>query len=231
MGLFDKLSSLFKKPQGLVITDDEPVSVPARVVPPTVVVPPAAPEPVLPPDVDYISDLKKFEGCCTWLYLDTRGLVTTGIGNLVKTPEDAVRIAMLKPDGTLATDGEKRVAWAQVHALPPAKPASFYRKNGPQLVVPMAEVDRLVGTRLRDEFIPGIKKHLPEFDEFPNGPKRGLVDIVYNCGVGGFAKFSHMIASCKKRDWRAAALTCSRSTSRQERNDWTRDQFLSATKG
>ena len=32
---------------------------------------------------DYFDDLEAHEGCCQWLYCDSRGFVTVGIGNLV----------------------------------------------------------------------------------------------------------------------------------------------------
>lgn len=57
---------------------------------------------------------ERFEGSVPFMYLDVKGLVTTGIGNLVDPVEYALPLPFLKPDGTEASLPEVLGQWNHI---------------------------------------------------------------------------------------------------------------------
>jgi GH24 family phage-related lysozyme (muramidase) len=55
-----------------------------------------------------------YEGCCPFLYLDVKGLVTCAIGNLVDPVELALPYPWMTPGGTPAAEDAIRAEWAYV---------------------------------------------------------------------------------------------------------------------
>jgi GH24 family phage-related lysozyme (muramidase) len=132
-------------------------------------------------------------------------------------------------------------AFRAVAARPGGHPAKFYHLH-PSVELPEEKVKELAIKRLKEEFIPKIRSLYPEFDSFPLPAREALVDIAYNAGVGspekvvhgkthkasGLHKFRRLKAAIDDRDWTAAALSSHRSSSRPERNEWTRKLFEQA---
>lgn len=176
---------------------------------------------------DYFDDLVAHEGCVLWMYCDTRGFVTTGIGNLVASPIAAAALPFRhKADLSAATIEEKMTAFARVQdAFDPIASAEHYR-NVSDLRLSQDFVRDLVSSRLSAEFVPGITELCPGFDSFPLPARRALVDMAYNLGVGGLGRFHHMIAACNAGDWAEAAAQCHRSSCRDMRNAWTMQMFI-----
>ena len=185
---------------------------------------------------DYFDDLQAHEGCCTWLYCDSRGYVTTGIGNLVADADACASLpwqhALSNVGGSPAPvpDEPKRTAYANVlNAFGPTKPSAMSYRSISDLRLTLDFVVGLVEQRLEAEFIPGIQELCPSFDEFPLPARRALVDMAYNLGVHGLSHFNLMLTACNARDWATAARQCHRSTCRDSRNDWTAQMFASCT--
>jgi GH24 family phage-related lysozyme (muramidase) len=181
---------------------------------------------------EYLDDLEAHEGSTTWLYCDVRGFVTIGIGNLVKTPDDAVKLPFTihGTDGKPASVAQKRIAWTKVSdAYSPKLSAEGYRRLT-DLRLSQAFVRELVNRRLERDFLPGIRRILHDFDSFPLPARKALVDMAYNLGVGGLAKFHKLIAACLARDWATAARECNRKTCRPMRNEWTAALFVAAVR-
>lgn len=177
----------------------------------------------------YFQALANWEGVVDYLYCDTIGLVTVGIGNMVKSAEDMDNLCMDVND-LPASREQKREAWGIVKkAYRPGKGHAFYRPLT-RLRMPVDEIRKLLSHRLENGFLPGIAKEIPEFPSFPIQAKLALVDIAYNCGLGGFRKFVHLIKACNRKDFTTAALVCHRKTSRVSRNDWTAQLFLEASR-
>jgi GH24 family phage-related lysozyme (muramidase) len=178
---------------------------------------------------DYFEDLVAFEGMIPWLYCDVRGLATTGIGNLVASPASCAKHPWRhQTDGRAALPGEAETLWAQTtDAYRKDLGAAAYR-NISDLRLDKGYIQGLVATRLERDFIPGIKRLCHDFDDWPLPARQAIVDMAYNLGVGGLAKFHKLIAACQARDWATAASECSRSTCREMRNAWTFQRFLDA---
>jgi hypothetical protein len=109
----------------------------------------------------------------------------------------------------------------------------------PSIELPEEKIRELALGRLRKEFIPGIKKLFRRFDDFPAPAREAIIDIAYNAGLGkaeshahgrphkatGLHGFHWLRIAIEGGDWMAAARASHRSSSRPERNRWTRDLF------
>ena len=185
---------------------------------------------------DYFDDLAEWEGETTWLYCDVRGLVTIGIGNLVKDADACAALplahALLLPDGSPApevTEDNKRDAYCRVlNAFNSPKSANAYRAIS-DLRLTEGFVAQLVGQRLETEFYPGLLRLCPSFDGFPLSARRALVDMAYNLGVHGLSEFPHLLEACNAGDWAEAARQCHRTSCRESRNLWTAQMFVDAS--
>jgi hypothetical protein len=59
-----------------------------------------------------------------------------------------------------------------------------------------------------------------------------LLDMIYNLGPAGLFKgFPHLVAAIQTGAWAQAAEHCMRRGPSAARNNWTRQQFLSAVVG
>ena len=175
-----------------------------------------------------LSDLLRWEGDCHHLYLDSHGLVTVGIGNLVGSAAAATELPFVdKHTGRPATPAQIVEAFDRVSHLHKGPHAGAFA-SATTLRLPEDAVRALAAERLSGEFLPALRRDFPGFDNFPAPAQRALVDMAYNLGVGGLEKFHQLRDAVDAGDWRTAAAECHRRTCRAERNDWTRDLFSEA---
>jgi GH24 family phage-related lysozyme (muramidase) len=180
----------------------------------------------------YLSDLCAHEGCTTWLYCDTRGFVTIGIGHLVSTASDAVALPLKRPDGSDGTDFEKAAAWEAARAAyddEEPEPATSY-EGCSDLRISTDFAHGILAAQLTGTFLPALASMFPDFAAFTTQARRALVDMIYNLGAGGLGRFPTLIRACNVRDWATAAQQCHRRGGSQARNDWTRSMFEAAGK-
>jgi len=174
-----------------------------------------------------IKDLERWEGAVPWMYLDTRGLVTVGIGCMLPTAESAVALAFAWPDRP-ATPAEIISCFESVKAMAPGHMASFYIRAPASLNLPDGAIASLAQHRLSGEFLPGLSRLCHDFGNFPESAQRALIDMAWNLGLGGLVKFHNLLGDVNSGRWRAAAIESHRSTCREERNQWTKNLFLQA---
>ncbi len=172
----------------------------------------------------WISFNEPLEWRVRFMYLDVKGLVSTGIGNLIDatarplsppTAEErdrslamARQLAWQNPDGSPATADQVGAAWDAVKARIDRAPkggGSF--KNVTQLRISDAEIDRFVFAKL-DEMEATLKgrPEFEQFDSFPADAQLGLLSMSW--GMGPAFKFPKFQAFVKAGDWNAAATEC-----------------------
>lgn len=187
---------------------------------------------------DYVTELRRWEGVVPWMYLDTRGYVTIGVGNMVPTVEAACGLALWNHAAERrASTSEIVRSFVAVQSMRAAMPADNYRLT-PRLELPAEDIDVLLRQRIGGEFLPGLEKLFPGFGGFPGPARSALMDMAFNLGLGrdatadhpatGLRQFSRLRAAVAARDWARASGECRRSSSRTERNDWCRRKFLEA---
>lgn len=155
-----------------------------------------------------------YEGVVDHMYLDTRGFVTVGVGQLLATAHDATALAFYHappkphhppvhhhhkphvpapapppPAGPpkRATNDEVTAEWTKVKALPFPHLASYYAKYTTLIMLP-ADIDALLLTRIRG-FVAALKGHFTGWDKFPEPAQLALLDMEFNLGDAGL--FGH----------------------------------------
>lgn len=183
-----------------------------------------------------IEDLIDWESIVPHMYLDTRGNVTVAIGHLVKDATAADALEFWAPGMTqLATEVQVRADFARVvragqtTGKDPRRPAGFYRSRTSPSLKP-AYMRELARRRLEGEFLPALRRLMPGFDGYPWPVRRCLLDLAWNLGTAGIARFGGLIDCCRDRDWMAAAGECHVSSSRPARNAWRAARFTEAAR-
>jgi GH24 family phage-related lysozyme (muramidase) len=175
-------------------------------------------------------DLVRWEGKLSYMYLDSRGYVTVGIGNLVSSSGYAKSLGFLNAaTHQPAKPEEVEKAFNAVKSTAISKKKAIYRQH-PSIELPAEKLAELAKARLTKEFLPNLKKRFPDFDSLPKPARRGLIDMIYNLGVGNFAtqfdgKHSKFGPAVRRHDWDMAGQQCDVSSSRVSRNEWRRAQF------
>jgi GH24 family phage-related lysozyme (muramidase) len=187
-----------------------------------------------------LKDVKRWEGDHQFMYLDTRGYVTTGIGHLLKNADAAVDLPWRhRSTGQPATQAEVRAAfnnlkqmWTDHRQDHPKGPNPFtaeHYERKSDLVLPERLSETLALARLQKEFLGGLRRIFPGFDQYPTPAQRALVDMAYNLGVGKLERsFPNLVDACRAGDFDVAAAESRRTSSRANRNAETRDLFLQA---
>jgi GH24 family phage-related lysozyme (muramidase) len=176
-----------------------------------------------------LAKLKEFEGCVPWMYRDTVGKVTVGVGLMLPNAKTAAALPFFV--GTrAATPEEISAEYARVDAMAMGRASAFY-KNPAALVLTQPTIDAKLRSVLAG-FEADLRGQFPHYDSLPDGVKMALLDMIYNLGPAGLFKgFPHLVAAIQTGAWAQAAEHCMRRGPSAARNDWTREQFLSAIVG
>jgi GH24 family phage-related lysozyme (muramidase) len=173
--------------------------------------------------------LKEFEGCVPWMYRDTVGKITVGVGLMlpdVKAAQALPFLACSEP----ATPEQITAEFTRVEALPLGRPSSFY-KSPASLQLTQQTIDAKLISILQN-FEADLRTEFPHHDTLPDAIKLALLDMIYNLGPAGLFKgFPHLVAAVQTGVWAQAAEHCMRRGPSAARNNWTRNQFLSAVVG
>lgn len=194
------------------------------------------------------------EGSVPYLYRDTAGLATIGIGNMIPDVDAATRMqaaaiasgnaesGFLITEGGVqrqATEQEVRDEFNGLDAQPagcsnatpkPCKAASHWRSST-SLRVADSYVNELCQGRLADEFIGGLRRTFPDFDQYPTRVKAALYDLVYNMGPSSLAppRWPGFRNAINTGDWAAAAAESNRrSPVSDDRNTYVRELLEAA---
>lgn len=158
---------------------------------------------------------RQFEGEVPWMYLDVKGLVTTGIGNLIDPVSQALQLPWLRADGSPATKAEVSKTWATVkaHTELARKGHLAARAYCPLRLAPEA-IDALVRGKLalNWEF---MKRQYPTFrraDSWPAKVQLATSGMAWAVGAGFPKIFKNWAACATLQDWAGCAKTCAIST-------------------
>jgi len=178
---------------------------------------------------ELVDNLRRFEGASPWMYLDTASppCVTVGIG--VMLPDVGAAVALPFRNcvaGRGGTEDEIAGAFERVREMRGGQALSAYKLQPPIELDP-EEVTALAVRRLNDVFIPGLQQQFHAFDALPWAAQQVLVDLAWNLGLNGLAKFRNLAAAVDRRDWERAAVESHVETSRPARNEWRAEMFRS----
>ena len=163
------------------------------------------------------------------MYRDTVGKVTVGVGLMLPDAKAAQALPFLL--GTrAATPKEIAAEYARVDAMTMGRASAFY-KTPTSLELTQQTIDARLSSVLHG-FEADLRTQFPHYDTLPDGVKMALLDMIYNLGPAGLFKgFPHLVAAVENGAWAQAAEHCTRRGPGDARNNWTRQQFLSAVVG
>lgn len=170
-----------------------------------------------------------FEGEVPHMYLDSVGLVTIGIGNMLPNIAAAEALPFVRrSDSGRASSAEIRADWEKVTAQSGAvRVATFYAAHT-QLELPAAAIDALYQRRV-DEFKQQLRGVFAHFDTFPDDAQLAVLDMAFNLGVGALnTKWPKFKAAVNAEKWSEAVTECVRPSSRPARNAGTQALFHAA---
>ncbi len=172
-----------------------------------------------------LAKLEEFEGSIPWMYLDTVGKVTVGVGLMLPDAEAALHLPF-KIDGRAATDEEIAADFARVDHMPMGRPALSYRRKENGLELEKMAIDTLLRSVLVG-FEGELRKRIKGYDALPYSVKMALLDMAYNLGpLGLLHGFPKLLQAVEHGDWTQAATACVRRGPGAARNEWTRQMFL-----
>ena len=189
--------------------------------------------------VTYLPKLKSkaFEDTIPYMYLDTGGKVTVGVGEMLPNVAAAQKLGFVRrPDPTAtppvvageATADEIKTDYENVNQQTAGKLASHY-KQFTKLDLPDSVIDSLLNTRVK-QFTKQLVAKFPDFDSYPDEARAALFDMAYNLGTHKLTSlFPTLCKAVKDKDWAKAATQCKRGDPiSDDRNDWTKSQFEAA---
>lgn len=159
--------------------------------------------------VRFLPFTEQFEGHTDWLYLDVKGLVTIGYGNLVDPIGLVTPLVFVRPDGSRAGAAEIQVAWHQVknrtdlctHGGGAYKPLTSIRATADSIAA-------LVDSKLA-QFEATLKTYFPDWEEWPWQAQLGTLSMAWAMGPHFPSTWPKFTTACRKQDWAAAALNAS----------------------
>lgn len=158
--------------------------------------------------VDFNRDL---EGLLFHMYLDTKGLCTVGLGNLIDPLSAALSLPWIKPGGVLATDREIVREWRIVKGR-----QDMAQRGGvafgaiTTLRLQPADLNALIRRKLFE--VDGqLRTRWPAWDAWPAAAQMGALSMAWAMGAGRFSQFPKFSAAARDQDWTTCAAECEMS--------------------
>lgn len=180
-----------------------------------------------------IEHLRKEENDKDFIYLDTKGKKTVGVGTNVDDRKKFMSINWQK-DNRPATEQEKNEAFEIFENIIQRKEygqrygAKRY-ENKSSLRISKETSDKLLKEHLKDDLI-SLRKTFTEFDSFPEELQDVLLDIKYNVGNVSDEKWPKLHKGIKNRDLNSILKNVHRKDVPERRNIWAEDKIRAIKK-
>jgi GH24 family phage-related lysozyme (muramidase) len=151
----------------------------------------------------------RFEGYVEHMYLDVKGLVTIGVGNLIDPVSQAELLPFRhKGNGQRATMAEVREEWHAIKAASRlAVQGARAAKGITRLYLTQSDIISLCRARLiANEYL--LKKTFITWESFPAPAQTAILSMAWAMGGGFTKKWPLFKAACCAGDWEKAANEC-----------------------
>jgi GH24 family phage-related lysozyme (muramidase) len=174
-----------------------------------------------------VTQLTIFEGSIPWMYLDSVGNVTVGVGDMLPDAASAQALAFVDNTGQTAAAAAIVTDFQRVAAMASDMGSRAYL-TAASLQLPPGRIASLLMTTVL-KFDNSLRAEFAAYDTFPDTAKLGLLDMVFNLGPAGlFNGFPTFMGYARNTDWANAATECNRRGISAARNAWTVEQFTQA---
>ena len=154
-----------------------------------------------------------FEGRVHWMYPDIKGLITTGVGNLIDPKSLAMPLPWThKSTGVRATQDETGSEWDSIKAKSPTLKKSLYTacEAITELRLSDSDIDALVLSKLQaNEKV--LKGYFALWDSWPADAQLGVLSMAWGLGGGFPPQWPKFTAAANSGDWVTAAAECKMS--------------------
>src|SRR2546425_850583 len=134
---------------------------------------------------DSVNKLTHFEGSIRFMYLDTVGLVTVGVGEMLPNPAAACQVLFNGLNGP-ASEDEIIADFRRVKAMQPGLGASTYYVDNSLTVLPYDIKNMLLKHVIY--FDGALAQFYRGYMKFPDGIKVALIDLAFNLGMSKLEK-------------------------------------------
>lgn len=179
--------------------------------------------------------LKQYEGELNYLYPDTKGLPTTGTGNLIATPSEAMKFPWKLSNGSPASPQDIQNEYQSIKDHPERWPngGGNYKKFA-TLFLDQSTLDKLFQQKLsQDESF--IKSNIfQNWDSLPADAQMGIISMEWGLGstLGAFEKFRQAIRAGNFEEAAAQSHITGWDkffgSAKESRNDADKNLFLNA---
>lgn len=151
----------------------------------------------------------QFEGRVHTMYADVRGLITTGVGNLIDPIQAALSLPWRHADGGLASVDQIRADWNSLKS----RGVSVAHHNpdvqasiaGLTLHLDDAAIDALVRSRLESNAADLQRRHFPKFADYPSDAQMAILSLAWAAGSDWPTHFPACKAAILAGHWDVAA--------------------------
>ncbi len=154
----------------------------------------------------FVAFTTTFEGRVPWMYVDVKGLVTTGIGNLIDSVDAAAALPWQHKGGGAATRDEVAKAWNDLKANSAALGKAGYKacESRNDLRLSDAAIDALVRSKL-DTNATTFAKSFSDFDSWPADAQLAAMSMSWALGPAFSPKWPTLTAALKAKNFASAA--------------------------
>lgn len=152
---------------------------------------------------------QRFEGYVHFMYLDIKGLVTIGIGNLIDSEASVRNLPFTDKTSQAKATPEQIVAeWRKIKHMP------ALAKRGHRACEPITQLrlsDDAIAALVRSRLVGNeqiLKKTFADWESWPADAQLGVLSLAWAVGAAFAPKWPKFTAACRAGDWVAAAENC-----------------------
>ncbi len=148
------------------------------------------------------------EGRCDWMYGDRKGLVTTGIGQMLPTPQSALAFDWRNADGTASSISAVEAAWMTIrnHGELAGHGGGAYR-GLTSIRATQASIDARVLSTV-DAFEVTLRAQWPGWYVAPPSAQKGLMRLAWALGPAFAVEWPKLHAAWVSGEWETCADEC-----------------------
>lgn len=188
-----------------------------------------------------VSDLAEHEKNIPYLYVGSDGSILIGIGEKMETADEFMSLKMKNSKGKVASAREKANAYATISKEKNrilnskggfSRYSAEHYKRLTTLRIDAKDSIQRASNYVENTAIEPLKKKVDNFDNIPDPAKKALIDMQYSMGDAAFSrkKWKNFYRAVDNGRWDWIANHCTRRGVHSDRNEWTKQQFLSAAK-